>query len=140
VAAAAAVLGWLRARVLSRRLARVVAERDRLRDELDAAGRKLPPAVPRLRVTRPTGTSRGDAEWYEFEVLVSNLSEQTLHGIAVTAFVGGRQAGETTNAAAIPPGRGVAFNPRVPRPEVLNGPLSIRAGNSETEAWWRPAP
>jgi hypothetical protein len=139
VSAAVAVVAAWRVTVLSRRLSQGLDEQRRMLQTLERHGVGQKTAAPRLRVTRPTPYSSSDAEWYEFEVLVSNLGTLALHGVAVTAFVGGRQAGETTEAMTIPPQRGVAFKPRVPRPVVLDGPLSIRAGNSETEAWWRPA-
>jgi hypothetical protein len=139
VSAAVALVAARRVMALSRELSNGLDEQRRLLDELERHGVGHQTASPRLRVTRPTPYSSGDADWYEFEVLVSNTSTLALHGVAVTAFVGGRQAGETTEPMTIPPQRGVAFKPRVPRPEVLDGPLSIRAGNSETEAWWRSA-
>jgi hypothetical protein len=120
---------------------------DALRAELAGAGRAVPSrseqrAVepsggPRLVVTRPTRYRGGDDQWYEIEVLVSNLGDRPTDGVTVTPFIDGRPVAAATPSRSVPPGRAVSFLPRIPRRRLLQGTLSLHATDGRIEAWWR---
>jgi hypothetical protein len=134
----AAWLGGLTA--LQLRASRAANDRlTRAIDALEAAQHgPAPEAVaPMLRITRPTPYSDSGGDWYEIEVLVSNGGPDEIRDVAVTAFVEGRPVGEPTEPRTIPPGRGVSFRPRMVRTSMLDGQLSLHAGNGRVQTWWR---
>jgi hypothetical protein len=140
--ALAAVAGWLAClSMMQLRSARTTERALReLREATERGGTTARPGEARLRITRPSRYGSGDDEWYEIEVLVSNDGGSAAEDVIVTPFVGGRPVGEATWPRSVPPGAGVSFRPRIPRATVLDGPLSVHAGNGAVHAWWHPQP